>query len=177
MALFFASVLDVLFLPAGADGLQASMALVNTDRAFRYAVIAAAGNVAGAIAVFIAGFLFFESVGLALLRQYALVPYYAFLKEIFSNYNVLIVVAAGLATVPYRVAALLSGFFVAGLPAFVLASAVSRGARALIVSWLLWRGGVRYQQWLDRYFHGLSTVLALGLLLFFVMAMLLMKTA
>lgn len=177
MALFFAAVLESLFMPAGADALQSSMTLVNTNRAFRYALIAAAGNVAGGIVAFMAGFMFFQTLGGALMRQYGVMPYYQFLQDIFANYNVLIVLAAGMATIPYRVVAVLSGFFTAALPAFVIASAASRGVRAFVVSWLLWRGGSRYQIWIDRYFQGLSTVLALGLLLFFVMMMLLLKTA
>lgn len=177
IGLFSAAALDVLFLSSGADSLQADMTLVNDRRAIRYTLIAAAGNVAGAVIAFMGGFLLFSLVVRPLMALYGVEGFYLFLKDVFSDYNILIVLAAGAATLPYRVVAVLSGFFGAPLPGFLVASALARGGRAAVISWLLWRGGVRFQPWLERYFHGVSTVLALGLLLFFVMLMLLLKTA
>ncbi|MBI1308701.1 MAG: hypothetical protein GC129_02435 [Proteobacteria bacterium] len=177
MALFAAALAEGLFVPVSADILLVPMVLVTFDRAFRYAMIATAGSVLGGIVAYMLGLSVFGALGHGLVVRYGVVEEYEFLQNVFGDYNVILVVAAGLANVPYKIVTLLSGFFGAGMPSFIMAGIVSRGAHYFIVAWLLWRGGGRYQAWIDRYFQGLTMVMALGLLLFFVMVLLLVQTA
>lgn len=177
IALFAAAFAEILFVPVAADLLLIPMVLVNFDKAFRYAMIATAGSAAGGFVAYIVGAMAFGILGGPVIGHYQLGQEFAFLEKIFGDYNVLLVVASGLATIPFKVMALLSGFFTANLPSFVMASVVSRGAHYFLMAWLLWRGGARYQVWIERYFTGLSMVMALGLLLFFVMVLLLIQTS
>lgn len=177
MALFLCAMAEGVFLPVSADLLLVPMVLVNFDRAFRYAMIATGGSVVGGVISYLLGFTIFEAIGQGMILRNGWSEQFQFLQSIFADYNVLLIVAAGLATIPFKVMTLVSGFFSASAPQFIMASIVSRGAHYFIIAWLLWRGGGRYKEWIDRYFQGLSMVMALGLLLVFVMIMLLVRTA
>lgn len=177
MALFLCALAEGVFLPVSADMLLVPMVLVNFDRAFRYALIAMSGSVIGGVISYLVGFSFFELLGKDLIVRQGWAEGYEFLSGIFSDYNVLLIIAAGLSTISFKIMTLFSGVFTANALPFVLAALVSRGAHYFLIAWLLWRGGARYKEWIDRYFQGLSMVMALGLLLVFVMMMLLVKTA
>lgn len=177
MALFACAMAEVLFLPVSADFLLVPMVLVNFDRAFRYALIAMAGSVLGGVVSYLLGFSLYEMIGRGEVAGGTFSAPFHFLQNIFADYNALLVLAGGLATIPYKIIALLSGFFGASTAPFIVSSVISRGAHYFLIAWLLWRGGARYKEWIDRYFQGLSMVMALGLLLVFVIVMLLVRTA
>lgn len=177
MALFMCAFAEMLFVPVSADLMLVPMVLVNFDKAYRYALIAMSGSVLGGVVAYLLGFSIYEAMNGASVIQGTWATAFQFFQTIFADYNALLVLAAGLATIPFKGMALLSGFFSAGAAPFVMASIVSRGVHYFLIAWLLWRGGARYKEWIDRYFQGLSMVMALGMLLVFVMIMLLVKTA
>lgn len=177
MALFSVAALEGMFAPVSADDLLVPMSLLNGDRAFRYAMIATAGSVCGALIGFIIGTIVFQLIGLDVFGRYGALPSFLFLQGLFVGYVAIIVLSAGFSAIPYRVATFFSGFFGAGLAPFVLASAVSRGARYFLMGWLVWRGGTRYSQWLERNFYSLTLVMTLSCLLLFALVIFMVKTS
>src|SRR4051812_10497541 len=86
IALFVSALVEVLFFPVFSDLLLVPMGLVNFDRAFRYAMIAAAGSVAGGMISYFIGFTFLEAFGERFILSHNWGDQYRFLLDIFSNY-------------------------------------------------------------------------------------------
>jgi membrane protein YqaA with SNARE-associated domain len=177
VALFGIAALEGMLLPFPADFLLIPMVMLTPDKAFRYALIATAGSVCGALVGYLAGFTLFQLIGLNFFGRNHLLPAFLFLKGLFTDYTGILVISAGFSPIPYKIITLLSGFFEASLPQFIMASIVSRGARFFLISWLLWRSGARYQQFLQRHFYSLSMALTLGFLLIFVLFIFLLRSA
>ena len=80
----------------------------------------------------------------------------------------IIVGAAGFSPIPYKIFTILSGFMQANLPQFIVASALSRGARFFLIAWLLWRGGPRFKGWIEKNLYQLTMfgTIAVVLLIF-----------
>lgn len=176
VVLFAVAALESVFVPVSADTLLIPMVLLNTDRAFRYAMIATTGSVCGALLGYIIGYLFYTALGLQFFGSYSLLPAFLFLKGLFASFVVVIVISAGFSSIPYKVVTFFSGFFAASLSKFIMAGIVARGARFFLISWLLWRGGTRYHDWLDRNFNAMALAMTLGCLLLFSLIILIVNT-
>ena len=174
--LFAVAALESVFVPVSADMLLIPMILLNTDRAFRYAMIATAGSVCGALLGYAIGYLCFMALGLQFFGHYSLLPAFLFLKGLFAAYVVIIVISGGFSAIPYKVVTFSSGFFGASVPKFAMASVVARGARFFLMAWLLWRGGQRYHDWLNRNFNAVALAITLGFLLIFSLIILIVNT-
>jgi membrane protein YqaA with SNARE-associated domain len=177
MALFSVAAMEGAFMPVSADDLLVPMSLLNPDRAFVYGLIATFGSVCGALAGFIAGALVFRLIGLDVFGRYGALPSFLFLQSLFVGYVAIVVISAGFSAIPYKIATFFAGFFGASIPVFVLACAISRGMRYGLMALLVWRGGMRYSQWLERNFYSLTLVLTLSLLLLFALVVFLVKTS
>ena len=60
---------------------------------------------------------------------------------------------AGFTPVPFKVFTVTAGVFDLNLFMFFIASAVSRGARFFLVSWLIWKSGPKIKIFIDKYFN------------------------
>jgi hypothetical protein len=88
-------------------------------------------------------------------------------------YAPLLVVAAGVATVPFALLMVLSGFMGVAPLWLLPAALLARGLRYSLLGWLIWKSGTLHRDWLNRSYHGLTMVVALGLLLLSVFMILL----
>jgi membrane protein YqaA with SNARE-associated domain len=69
----------------------------------------------------------------------------------FNKYGVAIILAKGLTPIPFKLVTIASGAAGLNLGAFVLAAAVTRGARFFFVSWLIRRYGAPIQKFIEKY--------------------------
>jgi hypothetical protein len=67
------------------------------------------------------------------------------------------VAGAGFTPFPYKVITIASGVASYGLPAFIAASVVSRGARFFLIAALLWRFGPPMRAFIERNLGWLAT--------------------
>ncbi len=63
----------------------------------------------------------------------------------------------------------MSGLLAANLPAFIVASILSRGARFFLIAWLLWRGGPAFKGWIENNFYPLTMAATVVIILGFVL--------
>lgn len=105
-----------------------------------------------------------------------LAPLLAAMQMGLQAYAPLLVVAAGVATVPYAVLLGLSGFLGVAPLWLLPAALLARSLRYGLLGALIWRSGLKYRDWLLRSYHGLTMVVALGLLLFSVFIILMVYT-
>ena len=156
---------ETLFLPVRADTLLADRVLLNPASGPLSTLSATIGSVLAGGALYAVGIIAAGAGGMALLVSLGLGPLLSGISTGLHSYAALLVLAAGVATAPFAALMVLSGFLGAAplwlLPVAILARLLRYG----LMSWLLWRGGLRYRDWLGRYYHGLTLVVALGLLL------------
>jgi membrane protein YqaA with SNARE-associated domain len=165
-ALFVLAFVEACFFPVPPDVLLIALCLSLPARAYRYALTACLGSVAGGMVGYVIGLKLWGGLG-PFFFQY--VPgfspeQFSHVRELFMRYDFWTVFAAGFTPIPYKVFTIASGVFRIDFPVFVLASFVSRGLRFLLVAWLLHRFGVMAKQFIDRYFN-LLTMLFLVLLI------------
>lgn len=171
--LFGISAMEGVFVPIPSDFLLIPMALLSPERAFRYALVASLGSALGALVLYMLGFLVFQLVASAVMLPVWLLT----VIEGFRAYAGVFLFPAGFSTVPFNVVSLLSGMAQVNLLLFVAVTVLARTLRYMLIAWLIWRGGTRYQEWLERNFYGFMLVITLGLLVVSVIGVLFFETA
>jgi len=150
------------FFPIPPDILLIPLCLSAPKRAFWYAGLCTAASVAGGMLGYGIGFLFFESVGGAIIEFYGLARFFEQVGDFYTRYAAGFVVVAGFTPIPYKVFTIAAGFFEVNFPIFVAASVVGRGGRFFLVAALLRFFGEPMKDFIDRYFNWLTV--ALGVL-------------
>lgn len=125
---------DVLFLP---------MALAKPQKAYRYAVIATVASVLGGIAGWFLGYFAFETVAKPILAFYGkLEAFEALRTAVDYQMVVLLLITSGLSHLPpIKVVTILSGVAHINIWLFIVSAILARGARFLLLAWLLQRYG------------------------------------
>ncbi|NBX86645.1 MAG: hypothetical protein EBQ80_05385 [Proteobacteria bacterium] len=157
-----------------ADDRLIPVVLLHPDGFLALSFWVALGSVLGAFVIYSVGYLLFLFAGGWLVQSAGLLGEgvaqgIVALRAVMADYAAVMVLAAGFSVIPLRLMALVSGFCLVNPLVFAAAALTARGARQAVLAWLLWRGGVRYKEWIESYYHGLTTVLGVGLLLVFLL--------
>jgi membrane protein YqaA with SNARE-associated domain len=152
---------DVLFLP---------MALARPERAWRYALVATIASVLGGIAGWYLGYYAFEAIARPVLEFYG--KFDAF-QELRANVDyqtiVLLLITSGLAHLPpIKVVTILSGAVHINLWLFIVSAIVARGARFMLLAWLLRRYGEPIRHFIEKRLGQVTAIAAVILILLYV---------
>ncbi|GAB3683483.1 YqaA family protein [Salinisphaera aquimarina] len=149
-ALFALAFAESSFFPIPPDVMLAPMALAERRKAWRFALIATVGSVAGGMLGYVIGALFLDSL-LPWLKDLGYYHSYETARDWFAHYGFWAVLLAGFSPIPYKVFTIAAGAVAMPFLPFVLASLVGRGARFFIVAGLVrWFGPV-FEQRLLKY--------------------------
>ncbi len=134
---------DVLFLP---------MALAKPYKAYRYAVIATVASVLGGIAGWYLGYYAFETVAKPVLQFYGKFDAFEQLRtSVDYQMVVLLLITSGLSHLPpIKVVTILSGVAHINIWLFIVSAIVARGARFLVLAWLLQRYGEPIRDFIEK---------------------------
>lgn len=167
MALFVLAFAESSFFPIPPDVLLIALCIGHRQRAWWFAAVATLGSVLGGAAGYAIGWGLWGAVDWLF---FTYVP--GFTEEIFEvvrqkyvDYDYLIVFGAAFSPIPYKVITIAAGVFTINFPMFLIASAVGRGARFLLVAGLLYIFGAPIKNFIDRWFNLLVlvfTVLLIG---------------
>jgi membrane protein YqaA with SNARE-associated domain len=151
--------------PIPPDPLLVALALGRPSHALRFAAICTAGSVIGGIIGYWIGWFMWEAVGGFF---FASVPgvtpeSFATVQGLYRRWDFWAVFLAGFTPLPYKVFTLSAGVFQISFPIFLVASALSRGARFFILGGLVYAVGPQIQGFIDRHFNRLAW--AFGILL------------
>jgi membrane protein YqaA with SNARE-associated domain len=138
------------FFPVPVDILLAPMTLARRDRAWFYAGLATIASVAGAVLGYYIGIALFKEVAEPLIAFYHFETRYAQVQQWFAEYGIWIVFVAGFSPIPYKVFTITAGVAHMPLLPFVLTSLVARGARFYLVSGLVYIGGDKIEDVLQK---------------------------
>lgn len=152
---------DVLFLP---------MSLAKPERAWRYAATATVASVLGGIAGWMIGYYAFETVAKPILEFYGKLDAFNELKAgVTYETIVLLLVTSGLAHLPpIKVVTILSGVANVNLGLFIISAIVARGARFLVLAWLLRRYGESIRHFIEKRLGQIASAVAAVLILLYV---------
>ncbi len=164
VALFIIALAESSFFPIPPDVLLIALAIGATSKSFKFAALCTVGSVVGGIIGYFIGLLFFDLVGIKILEFYGVMDQYELVRQWYLKWDVWFVGVAGFTPIPYKVFTISAGAFGMNLPAFVIVSAVSRGARFFIVAGLIYKFGRRIREFIDKYFNLLS-ILFIALLI------------
>ena len=134
---------DVLFLP---------MALARPDKAYRYAIIATVASVLGGIAGWLLGHYAYEAFAKPVLEFYGKLDEFEALRTGAGfGFILLMLVTSGLAHLPpIKVVTILAGVMHVNLLLFVVSAIVARGARFLVLAWLLRTYGESIRHFIEK---------------------------
>ena len=151
---------DVLFLP---------MALARPERAFRYALTATIASTLGGIAGYVLGLYAYDLLARPVLDFYGKLDEFEALRRCAGRETTMVLlVTSGLSHLPpIKVVTILSGVVNVGLPFFIAACLVARGARFFALAAALRRWGEPIRQFIERRLALLAGLAALALIVLY----------
>jgi len=165
MAVLFAvSFAESSFFPIPPDVLIVPMVLADRARAWRVAAVATAGSLLGGLLGYAIGYFLYDSVGQPVLAFYGYLDSFESFATKYNEWGAWIVAGAGFTPFPFKVITIASGVTQLDLAVFIIASALSRGARFFLVSALLWYFGPPIRRFIEAYLPQLALLFFLLLL-------------
>ncbi len=172
LALFILALTEASFFPLPPDVLLIALCLGMPKKSFRYSTICLTGTLVGAVLAYLLGYYMWQTpsgeyTGLAQWFYSNVFSVEAFneIRVLFEEYDFWIIFTAGFTPVPYKLFTIAAGVFNLDFTMFMIASAISRGARFFLVGWLIWKFGAPIKSFIDKYFNLLViaiTVLLIG---------------
>ncbi|KRB62678.1 hypothetical protein ASE04_00420 [Rhizobium sp. Root708] len=146
---------DVLFLP---------MALAKPERSYRYALIATIASVLGGIAGWTLGYYAYDAVARPVLEFYGKLDAFEHLRlYIHDEWEILLLllVTSGFAHLPpIKIVTILAGVIHMNIWFFVISAIIARGARFLVLAWLLRRYGEPIRHFVEKRLGQIAAVVA-----------------
>ena len=144
------------FFPIPPDVILIPMVIANKMKAFWYAFVCTISSVLGGIVGYCIGSFFYTTVGIIIINYYALQDQFITFDNLYNQYGIWIVLAAGFTPFPFKIITIASGVFHLNLLLFILVSIIGRGMRFYLVATLLKVFGEVIKEYIDRYFNLLS---------------------
>lgn len=138
------------FFPVPPDVMLAPMALADTRKAWRYALLTTVASVLGGVAGYLLGYFAFELVE-PWIQATGYGDKYKQAVAWFEDWGIWVIFIAGFSPIPYKLFTISAGVTAMAFVPFVLASLVGRGARFFLLAALMVWGGTRMEQLLRRY--------------------------
>ena len=151
------------FFPVAPDTLLMPMSLSRPKKALWYATLSTIFSVLGGMFGYAIGLWLMDTVGVKILQFYGAMEEFEKISALYNKYSGIAVATAGLTPIPYKVFTIAAGACRINFGIFVLASALSRGARFFAEAILLAIFGEKIKELIEKYFN-LLTILFVVLL-------------
>ena len=174
IALVVMAFAEASFFPIPPDILLIALALGARKKAIRYGILCSLGSIVGAMFGFGIGYFLWwsnpgEFSGLAqfffnIIPGFTQDLFYR-IQEQYNAWNFWVIFTAGFTPIPFKIFTVSAGAFNINFSLFLIASTISRSARFLLVTVLIWKFGEPIRNFIDQYFNKLAilfTVLLIG---------------
>lgn len=163
--LFFIAMIEPCLLPVPPDTLLLPMCIARRDKAYKFAAIATAGSVTGALIGYGIGSLAMATVGHWIVTTYGLQDKFEHFREAFHHYGVWIILLKGLTPIPFILVTVVSGMVHLNLIVFFISATITRGARFFLEAALIHRYGDPVRHFIEKYLNWVALG-ALAIILF-----------
>ena len=148
------SFMESFIFPIPPDVLIIPMTIAKKNDWTKIAFVATTGSVLGALLGYLIGFVFFNEIGIKIFELYG-VDNTSFLKEKFSSEGGVIawmtlLAIAGFTPVPFKLLTITSGFVGFNIFYFLIVSAITRGTRFFLISFLVGKFGSAMKEIIEK---------------------------
>ena len=148
------SFMESFIFPIPPDVLIIPMTIAKKNDWTKIAFVATTGSVLGALLGYLIGFIFFNEIGIKIFELYG-VDNTSFLKEKFSSEGGVIawmtlLAIAGFTPVPFKLLTITSGFVGFNIFYFLMVSAITRGTRFFLISFLIGKFGSAMKEIIEK---------------------------
>ena len=148
------SFIESFIFPIPPDVLIIPMTIAKKNDWIKIAFVATTGSVLGALLGYLIGFVFFNEIGIKIFELYG-VDNTSFLKEKFSSEGGVIawmtlLAIAGFTPVPFKLLTITSGFVGFNIFYFLMVSAITRGTRFFLISFLIGKFGSAMKEIIEK---------------------------
>ena len=159
------SFIESFIFPIPPDVLIIPMTIAKKNDWVKIAFVATTGSVLGALLGYLIGFVFFNEIGIKIFELYG-VDNTSFLKEKFSSEGGVIawmtlLAIAGFTPVPFKLLTITSGFVGFNIFYFVIVSAITRGTRFFLISFLIGKFGSAMREIIEKKLIKVSIVISI----------------
>ena len=159
------SFIESFIFPIPPDVLIIPMTIAKKNDWIKIAFVATTGSVLGALLGYLIGFVFFNEIGIKIFELYG-VDNTSFLKEKFSSEGGVIawmtlLAIAGFTPVPFKLLTITSGFVGFNIFYFIIVSAITRGTRFFLISFLIGKFGSAMKEIIEKKLIKVSIVISI----------------
>jgi membrane protein YqaA with SNARE-associated domain len=149
-ALFAISFAESSFFPIAPDILLMPMVLADRKRAFWLAAWCTLASVLGGMLGYAIGALLYDSIGQWVIRAYGYGNRIEEFRAFYAEWGAWVILIKGALPIPYKLITILSGFAGYNFGAFIVLSAITRGARFGAEAALLYRFGEPIRHFVEK---------------------------
>ena len=164
LALFLIALVESSVFPIPPDVLLLALAFGAPKKSFKLAGICAVGSVLGAVLGYLIGVFFFDTVGMWVVNTYGLESKMEIVKQYYTENAFGALLLAGFTPIPFKVFTIVSGMMKIPLTTLVVASAISRTARFMLVASFVYFFGNKAKEYIDKYFDLLTILFTVALI-------------
>ena len=176
-ALFILSFSEASFFPVPPDVLLIALSLGYRKKALKFAFICSIASVAGGLAGYSIGhFLWWDGTEYNTIAKFFFNNVPGFSEVLFYKvqdqykyYGFIVIFTAGFTPIPYKIITISAGAFDISLSLFLFTSILSRSARFFLISFLIWKYGMRIKIFIDSYFNKLTILFIIILIVSYFM--------
>ena len=159
------SFIESFIFPIPPDVLIIPMTIAKKNDWVKIAFVATTGSVLGALLGYLIGFVFFNEIGIKIFELYG-VDNTSFLKEKFSSEGGVIawmtlLAIAGFTPVPFKLLTITSGFVGFNIFYFLIVSAITRGTRFFLISFLIGKFGSAMKEIIEKKLIKVSIIISI----------------
>ena len=159
------SFIESFIFPIPPDVLIIPMTIAKKNDWVKIAFVATTGSVLGALLGYLIGFVFFNEIGVKIFELYG-VDNTSFLKEKLSSEGgviawISLLAIAGFTPVPFKLLTITSGFVGFNIFYFIIVSAITRGTRFFLISFLIGKFGSAMKEIIEKKLIKLSIVISI----------------
>ena len=164
LALFILAFVESSFFPIPPDVLLIALALGKPRKAFIFAAVCSVGSVLGGVFGWFIGYALYETIGRPIVEFYHFQAQFEQVRQLYQGNAFVAIAIAGFTPIPYKVFTIAAGVFDVSLNTLILASALSRTGRFVLVAGLIFFLGERVRHFIEKYFDLLTVVFTILLI-------------
>lgn len=154
------AVAEASFFPIPPEVMLAPMVMAQRENTFRLAMVTTVFSVIGGVIGFGIGY-FLIDVVTPLLHEFDYWHFYMQVQQWYAKWGFWATFMAGFTPVPYKIFTIAAGAAHMNLPLFILASLLSRGARYLLVAYLVRWAGPALEDRLIKYIDAIGWLMVI----------------